>query len=262
MPPRTRRRSWPHMYVTLLRENGLPAGALLRQRGGVRRGHAKRRRACRETHVAVGLRSLAASGVRGGGVPDGVREQVVQAQRGEGGAANGEKGERVAQKGAHENEHGEAEVVHAVVVDCPSTGEGAHVSCCAAHGRMQPPAPAVLRTVALEPRRPLGPRLGRRKAREELCGRDRRLRVSAAAFGSARARAPERRRGRVRPHAPPGGRGFWFQSTCERRLRQTRRVRKLQRSAAPLARRPAAPAATRPPSPWRRRRCCGAAARG
>ena len=60
MMPRTRRRSWPHMYVTLLREYGLPAGALLR-RLRVRR-EAEGAQAAGATHVAVGLRSLAASG--------------------------------------------------------------------------------------------------------------------------------------------------------------------------------------------------------
>ena len=133
------------MYVTLLRENGLPAGALLRR--ATREACEAEARTFKGTHVAVGLRSLAASGgctlramrttrsLRAGcvsasqgrrarlrRVPHGMREQVVQAQRGEGGAANGEKGERVAQKGADEYEHGEAEVVHAVVVDCPSGG--------------------------------------------------------------------------------------------------------------------------------------------
>ena len=241
MPPRTRRRSWPHMYVTLLRENGLPAGALLRRRCGVRRRRARwnaqaggrtwqsgcaawRRaagalcaRCARRARCVRNASARAGSGVRGCGVPDGVREQVVQAQRGEGGAANGEKGERVAQKGADENQHGEAEVVHAVVVDCPSTGDRACRQLLRGDASMRPPAPAAARTIALQARRPLSPRLGRREAREELCGRDRRRSASAAAFGSARTRAPERWRGHVRPDAPPGGRGFWFQSTCRRR---------------------------------------------
>jgi hypothetical protein len=45
-----------------------------------------------------------------------VRERVVEAQRGEGGAADGEERERVAQEGAHEEQHDDAKVVHAVIV--------------------------------------------------------------------------------------------------------------------------------------------------
>ena len=78
--------------------------------------------------------------------------------------------------------------------------------------RAQPPG---ARTVALEPRRPLRARLGRREAREELCGRDRRVspRGAPKRAGTAQAGA----RSVVALHLPPGGRGFWFQSTCRRR---------------------------------------------
>ena len=47
------------MYVTLLREYGLPGGALLR---AAAREAVLQKAGRGETHVAVGLRSLAASG--------------------------------------------------------------------------------------------------------------------------------------------------------------------------------------------------------
>ena len=235
---RTGERTWLSGCAAWRRAAGAPCAPCARRARCAR--HAARQRA-------------ASSAARATRVPDGVREQVVQAQRGEGGAANGEKGERVTQKGGDENQHGEAKVVHSVVVDCPKRRKSVRLRgrCAAGAARdRQQRLPVRARTVALEPRGPLGARLGRCEAREELCA-DATGRTPVS--DSSRVPAARASRALAAAGAPPGGRGFWFQSTCATgRCVVSSKIAPgfaRARQSAPLSKPPEAPAGSRQPSP-------------
>ena len=163
-------------------------------------------------------------------VPDGVRKRVVQAQRREHRAGSREERERVAHEGADDEQDDDEEVVDPIVIRC------------AARAARRETRNNGTRTRRSEARERGSAHMSRAACRAQRCeqhaplhlrrdvhlvvvfGGVKRVKNSAgrrSARGQTRERAAKHP-GRRAAHAPAGGRGFWFQSTCARAVRWRR----------------------------------------